>query len=427
MEQKSIDFNGVLRVANLIMAGLMVFAFSRMHANEFIDEETIALGILLCLQTQIALSIERKRRDPFVILLAFDMIFFFAFRIVTLTVYPFSNVFDRYQYGTADSNYAMIFILIANAVLYAGLYLADSKRIQSINTVNWRAKSPGRAVVLMIAAIIFAYFSGGFWNSDNIPRAFSFLAIFLAPSITILMTLSYYLLFRKSLSKKFAFTIVLLLVADAAIHTLNGSRSAILIVVQNLIIVSLAVFGSVKLARRTVLICVAMSPVVAALLVATFVISTYNRSAQDAGRTFDLGRAFDLAVIASDRLTIGTDLDLLLPPIAARAGFFDYSAEIIAHREQYATVFNLSSYAKSIIDNLLTPGFDVYDQPKISNALRFVYDGLGTPSKELVADDDTTITRISLGSTANSMACSVMPASRYCLLPRLRSSAFTQR
>lgn len=240
----------------------------------------------------------------------------------------------------------------------------------------------------MIAAIIFAYFSGGFWNSDNIPRAFSFLAIFLAPSITILMTLSYYLLFRKSLSKKFAFTIVLLLVADAAIHTLNGSRSAILIVVQNLIIVSLAVFGSVKLARRTVLICVAMSPVVAALLVATFVISTYNRSAQDAGRTFDLGRAFDLAVIASDRLTIGTDLDLLLPPIAARAGFFDYSAEIIAHREQYATVFNLSSYAKSIIDNLLTPGFDVYDQPKISNALRFVYDGLGTPSKELVADDD---------------------------------------
>lgn len=143
MEQKSIDFNGVLRVANLIMAGLMVFAFSRMHANEFIDEETIALGILLCLQTQIALSIERKRRDPFVILLAFDMIFFFAFRIVTLTVYPFSNVFDRYQYGTADSNYAMIFILIANAVLYAGLYLADSKRIQSINTVNWRAKSPG--------------------------------------------------------------------------------------------------------------------------------------------------------------------------------------------------------------------------------------------------------------------------------------------
>jgi hypothetical protein len=95
-----------------------------------------------------------------------------------------------------------------------------------------------------------------------------------------------------------------------------------------------------------------------------------------------------LAATASDKLSVGADLDLLLPPIAGRAGFFDYSSEIIAHRDEYATLLNLSSYAKSVIDNILTPGFDVYDQPKISNALRFIYDGLGTPSKELVVDDN---------------------------------------
>jgi hypothetical protein len=384
----SVDFNGILKIANLIVAGLMLFAFSQFQGNGYIDGETVALGILLCIQTQIALSIERRRRDAFVILLAFDMIFFFAVRIVTLTVYPFSAVFDRYNYGVSDSNYALIFILIANTVLYAGLYLAGSRRIQSIDAAGWRAKSPLRAVLLMVAAIIFAYFSKGFWNSDNIPRAFGFLSIFLAPSITILMTLSYYLLFRKSLSRKFAFAIVVLLVADAAIHTLSGSRSAILVVVQNLIIVSLAIFGSIKFRRRNILIGVAMLPAVSAMLVATFVISTYNRSAQDAGSAFDFSRAVDLAVTASDKLTIGADMDLLLPPIAARAGYFDFSAEIIAHRDQYATVLNLSSYAKSIVDNLLTPGFDVYDQPKISNALRFVYDGGGAPSKELVVDDN---------------------------------------
>jgi len=371
-----------------MVASLLVLTFSQMHANEFVDLETIVLGIVLCLQTHVALAIERKRRDPFVILLAFDMIFFFAFRIVTLTIYPFSIVFDRYQYSATDSNYALIFILIANIALYAGLYLAGSRKIQSIDADGWRAKSPTRAVVLMVAAIIFVYFSGSYWNSDNIPRAFGFLVIFLAPSITILMTLSYYLLFRKSLSRKFAFAIVALLVADAAIHTLSGSRSAILIVVQNLIIVSLAVFGCIKLSRKFVFIGVAMLPAVGALLIATFVISTYNRSLQDAGAPFDLSRALSLAVDASDSLSIGTDLDLLLPPIAARAGFFDYSAEIIAHRDEYSSVLNLSSYAKSIIDNLLTPGFDVYDQPKISNALRFIYQGLGTPSKEWVVDDN---------------------------------------
>ena len=72
----------------------------------------------------------------------------------------------------------------------------------------------------------------------------------------------------------------------------------------------------------------------------------------------------------------------MLPPIFNRAGFFDYSAEIIAHSDRYKEEFNLATYAKSIIDNLLTPGFDVYDQPKISNALQFIYADLGKPSKE---------------------------------------------
>ena len=44
-------------------------------------------------------------------------------------------------------------------------------------------------------------------------------------------------------------------------------------------------------------------------------------------------------------------------------------------------MFSLSTYAKSIIDNLLTPGFDIFDQPKISNAIIFVYTDIGAPSK----------------------------------------------
>jgi len=80
-------------------------------------------------------------------------------------------------------------------------------------------------------------------------------------------------------------------------------------------------------------------------------------------------------------------LDVVLPPVLARAGFFDFSAEMIAHRDQYGTVVNLPAYAKSLIDNLLTPGFDVFDQPKMSNALRFLYLGRGTPSKAVAAEE----------------------------------------
>jgi hypothetical protein len=73
--------------------------------------------------------------------------------------------------------------------------------------------------------------------------------------------------------------------------------------------------------------------------------------------------------------------------VLSRAGFFDYTAEVIAHREQYRSAINLSSYGKSIVDNILTPGFDVYDQPKISNALHFIYGQTGEPSKQRSSED----------------------------------------
>jgi hypothetical protein len=387
-KNSTIDFNVLLKGANLLVAGLVVFTFSRMHDNEFVDRETIILAILLCIQTQLALVFERRRRDPFVILLAFDMIFFFALRIVTLTIYPFSTVFDRFTFGARDSNYALIFILAANSFLYIGLYIGGSVKSQRIESVDWRARSPVRVLSLMVAAIIFAYFGEYYWNQDTIPRALGVLVLFLAPSITILMALSYYVLFRRSLTTKIAIAIAALIAADAAIHTLLGSRGAILVIVQNLIVVSLATMGCIKINRKFVLMGVVLLPAMAALLIATFVVSTYNRSAKDAGTTLDIGRAIELTSESGSELLVGADLDLLLPPIAARAGYFDYSAEIIAHRDEYASVLNVSTYAKSIVDNLLTPGFDVFDQPKISNALRFVYQGLGQPSKEWVTAEN---------------------------------------
>src|SRR5258708_3077890 len=328
IKNKSIDLNDLLKGANLLVAVLLVIAFVETRGNEFVDLETIVLAIALCAQTQVALILESKRRDPFVILLAFDMIFFFALRIVSLTFYPFSIVFDRFHFDIRDSNYALVFILIANTALYVGFYLAGTVKIKKIDSTGWRAKSPLRVLFLMATAVIFAYFSGSYWNQDNIPRVLSFLVIFLDPTITLLMALSYYLLFRKSLSRKIAISIAALIAADAAIHTLLGSRGAILVFAQNVIIVSLPVIGGIRLSRKAVLIGIALLPAIATLLIVTFVVSTYNRSAKDTGRPLDIGRALELANVSSSELSASADLDLILPPIAARTGYFDYSAEI---------------------------------------------------------------------------------------------------
>lgn len=388
--QKHVDFNSILMGLNFLVACLVAYGSSYAENNAYIDQETIVLGLLLCLQTHIALQIERRRRDPFVTLLAFTTILYFSFRIFTLAVYPFSVVFERYSYGPQDSNYAMIFIIVANLLLYAGfLFVKFPESRQVIAADNWRPIRPSRIIGLMVASIIYAYFAEIHWTPEDEPRIVTLLGFFISPNVILLMALCYFILFRRSLSRGVAITIAALIFIEMAAHTLAGSRSGIVTLIQNVMVAVLAIVSFIRLKRGLFFLMCAASPIVAALLVGTFAISTYNRvhlRTEGIG-SIDVDQAVELAGEASSQLGENSELDVVLPPIFDRAGFFDYSAEIIANSDRYKEEFNLATYAKSIIDNLLTPGFDVYDQPKIANALVFIYADLGEPSKERVVEE----------------------------------------
>jgi hypothetical protein len=387
MVRKYTDFNSVLMGINALVAVLLVYTLASSDGNYNVDRETMALGVLLCLQTQVALWFERRQRDPFVIMLAFTTTFYFALRIYTLTLYEFSDVFQRYYYDATDSNYALVYILIANVCLYLGLYLAKFRGNRAIDSSGWQAAASGRIVLLLLAAIIFVYFSGtGGSDADaGASRLMGFLGLFLAPNIIVLMALSYFVLFRKTLTRRFAIAIGTLIAFEMIVHTLSGSRSAIVVIVQNCILVGLALSGRIRFPRRYLVWSVLLLPLLAVLLVGSFAISTYNRAVKTFGGTFTIGRAVDAAMQSGSDLPLSATLDLVLPQVLSRAGFFDYSAEVIAHRQQYRSVINLGAYARSIVDNVLTPGFDVYDQPRISNSLLFVYRDWGEPSKKLVS------------------------------------------
>lgn len=80
------------------------------------------------------------------------------------------------------------------------------------------------------------------------------------------------------------------------------------------------------------------------------------------------------------------DKEIILAPIFGRIAFLDFAAEIIANQKQYGKVFRLDYYAKSIVDNVLTPGFDVFDTPKAANSLTFIYNKNGELKKSRVSD-----------------------------------------
>jgi hypothetical protein len=178
-----------------------------------------------------------------------------------------------------------------------------------------------------------------------------------------------------------------LIALELVAHTLSGSRSTITTLIQNIMLAMLAISGCIKIKRGWFILGSLLTPALLALLIGVFLLSTFNRAHKDPeGGSLSISQALQLAGEARAELGAETELDLILPPIFDRAGFFDYAAEIIAHREQYKEVFNMTEYGKSIVDNLLTPGFDVYDQPKIGNALQFIYEDLGAPSKEMIAE-----------------------------------------
>ncbi len=199
------------------------------------------------------------------------------------------------------------------------------------------------------------------------------------------MAVSYYLLLRKSLTRWVGLSIIFLIAVDAVLHTMIGSRSALVEIIKNYIIVILAIAGRITFSRKISITVAALLPIIIVLLIGSFTFASFvraNRGGDDAN-FFDTERLVELYKSSELQLS---NFEKILPPIFDRIGFFDYSAEIIAHRDTYTSVINVESYAKSIVDNLLTPGFDIFDQPKISNSLKFIYQYLGTPSKLAVTD-----------------------------------------
>jgi hypothetical protein len=381
---KYVDFNGLLMAANFVVVALLISAYGEADYNNYVDQNSVVLAVVLAIQTHVALLIERRRRDPFVILLALEMIFYHTLRIYTLILAPYSVVFDRFKYTPSDSNYALVFIIIANLYLYAGLFAVRIKDSRPISASGWRPASPTGAIVLIVVAIAFTYLS--VQQRDQIPRAFEFLALFLSQSNILLMALLYYFLYRKALSRKVGFAIGVLILADMAMYTLLGSRSTVVVLVENCLLVVLAISGCVRIKRSQLWIGAIIMPLLVVALVGSFAIGTYNRAAKENAVTLDLSEAIRLTQEYGTQSDANTNLALVLAAVFSRIGYFDFSAEVIAHRAQYASVINPYAYGKSIVDNLLTPGFDIYDQPKTANALQFLYRNIGPVSKEALAE-----------------------------------------
>ena len=81
-------------------------------------------------------------------------------------------------------------------------------------------------------------------------------------------------------------------------------------------------------------------------------------------------------------LIASKDIGLLYRPIFDRIGFLDYATILIRDPQRFGKSINFTYYFKSIVDNALTPGFNVFDTPRVSHSLSYISRGEPVPTQK---------------------------------------------
>ncbi|MCK9380231.1 MAG: hypothetical protein M0P95_04080 [Sulfuritalea sp.] len=395
-------FGGDVRIGTIfILLNVIVFIstliFYGTHelpslANAF----TLLLYFFLSIQLHLFLRYERRRPNPFILILAYVLILFYFTRITTLYWHDLassSGVLERIREPTVeDINHTLAFIFSANLAIFVGLARYSEKYrldqiIETPASIRNMEKNVSVFLLLLLASSFYTLFSDSGGGSDSrllgiVQYLISEHHLFVIGLLILFLPATPSAKNNKCEGRNWTLLLIGLLVLLVVLKTLSGSRSAILLSVQ-IVFFCLLAAGKPSISRRSAAVLSAM----AFISIPTFAIATYLRIVQAGAIKLEfygnllpiLGSAVDL--VRSDL----TDMIGLYVPAFDRAAFLDFSVDLIKNSEAYAPVVSITHMFKSTVD-AVTPGFDVFDFPLSANAISFIYYGI--PSQMSRIDRD---------------------------------------
>jgi hypothetical protein len=386
---KLIDLNGMLQIINIIIGFYTIINYLLQGETRYINAITIVLSLVLVLQTSLALVIEKNKRNQFIIILAINIIIFYSLRIITLNIYDFSVVYERIGFSSEDLNYSLLFIIIANLFLYAGIISSniDNKNYsQNVDKKNISSKL--RLMIFWFALInIFSLTNINYWNAENIPRIINFIVLFFDPIPMLIIIVVFYITYYKKISKLDLFYLFFIISVEIIITIFQGSRSGLLKFFWIFISALLASNPKIFITFQKIRLGILLSPLVILSIYWSFNLATNIRTSLPRD-SFDFINIVEVAFSTFNEYKPDDASPLAF--FFERIGYLDFSSEIIANNSIYSRVVNLPAYIKSVIDNLLTPGFDIYDQAKVAYSIWFAYKDLGEPLKSIAATHQQT-------------------------------------
>lgn len=361
--QNGYSLNSLLAVINVFicLGGLMLLVI--MGSNHYVNGWSVVLLWALGLQNYLMLLHEKKNMDPFIILLVIVVSAFYMGRVLTLLYNPWSMALSAGRCTVEDLNYSLIFIFFANAAIFLGLGLVAGRITSKEEDQDEDPLQYRNVIILLVLAIGVTYFIGyansflGRWASYISSIGFNLLMV-------ILCSIIYLALNYKKLSRKVMVAIFVLFAVFAVFSTLSGSRAGVFVLAYLAIIAFLTVRGSIVLSNRFMMIGLFL----AFIAVIFFLSASYIRGVVNPKR--DPISAEELMMLKDANIFGQKNNELF-----ERIGFLDYATVAIINSDKYREIINFPYYAQSIIDNVLTPGFTVFDVPRVAHAMSYVLRG----------------------------------------------------
>ncbi|MFX1480616.1 MAG: hypothetical protein ACFFCI_21205 [Promethearchaeota archaeon] len=372
------DLNTLVIIGNCSVCAIAMVLYYSKGANQYINIYTLILLCIFGAQNLLILLYEKKKRDPFVLLLMIIVLVFYMARVVTLLYDPWSLALDRHSGTSDDLNCSLVFIMLYNAAIFLGLSAASGKILYKNKKIfdGYPAKPCNIMIILLVGIVVAFYIS---LASDLMGRFAKYItSIFINLPLIILFTLLYLVINNKKLPRRYRAGILLLIGIYMVLYTLAGSRSALLTLGVLLLIGIMVVKDRVSFNRKALLIGTILIPV----SVAFFISATYIRGVVSRRSVVS---SYQLTILKESNIFSSKGIKMLCRPIFDRMGFLDYSAVVIRNHEEYGKIINFQYYFKSVIDNALTPGYDIFGTPRVAHSMSYISRGESVPTYEDVA------------------------------------------
>lgn len=360
---------------NAAVVAVTLLMYASEGVNQYVDNYTIMIFLVFAFQNHLLLLWERKGREPLLLLLMMTVIPFYMFRVTTLLYEPWSVVLPRFTFTPDDMNRSLLFIMFAVLSMALGLKTVKNKKIKEINFADGNQKS-GITKVLLVLTSVVSIDLMTLANKSVFGSLSGFVTLLFNTDVILLFSIVYYNLNSQQIARKHRIAFQFLLLLFIVVRTLIGSRSAMLTLALSMVFAAFSLHNRLRIKQRTLAMFVMCIPVLFLIFSFATMWRPY-RLAKKQGIVDKEPGEIVKGFVENFKGDFDNDkLKIVLRPAFDRAGYLDMSADMIANSKEYSRVVNLVYYGKSAVDNIFTPGFDVFDAPKAANAMQNVYYGM---------------------------------------------------